>query len=490
MERGNVYLIGAARQDDTDALCREILSARAVDEKAIMFTVDREPAEALAGLPDDQGPGELRLYRVQPPAASPFSALQTLPRTIARRLSPGRGLLVLHFPVNLWEGVNDATLVRWLHACASMARKVSCALLIFASGPEVQAFLARMRPLNDNLSGLARLHREGGTVSYLIRHWRSRQGVMASRRFRLPSSPDGRYPTLIPCEFSRPQEEPDADVYLAVRGALESVSSRPFTTIFDDAKSLYLRALEARAATVVFSLEKSADIAEIAGYLHKLRQVCGGALKLVVREMTPCLRYRDEQNLLACGANLIVPHGTGNTRLLTQLASIQGQIYARPLAPDPIGLLARSYRPQQRGIFASDDFVRHLNETLDAPGADESQGVLVVLEPVRTLSAQQAIGQCQLRRYGDLACTHENQVFLYLFECHPDIAPYALQQVFRLPFRRLFRDWRIYGNQADIRHQIQPLRKAVAEPDGGPQTGSETGKREPARRPVRQPLLN
>src|SRR5690606_21412414 len=112
-------------------------------------------------------------------------------------------------------------------------------------------------------------------------------------------------------------------------------------------------------------------------------------------------------------------------------------------------------------------------------------------EPVASLTAQQAIGQCQLRRNGDLACTYRNTVFLYLFECHPDIAPYALEQVFRLPFRRLFADWRTHTDTQDIRQHIGPLRNAAA-CDGASPPPPVSEPHQPALRlnPVRQPLLN
>src|SRR5690606_6722831 len=139
MELGSVYLIGAERQEDADAICQEMLAPRSLHDKAALFAVDREPAELLSGLQDDEGPGELRLYRVDTSAASPFAALRSLPRTIARRVSPASGWLVLSLSASVWDGVDEPAIVRWLEACGAMLRKRRCALLILASGPAVPA---------------------------------------------------------------------------------------------------------------------------------------------------------------------------------------------------------------------------------------------------------------------------------------------------------------------------------------------------------------
>ncbi|MFP3409701.1 BcsE family c-di-GMP-binding protein, partial [Pseudomonas sp. SIMBA_065] len=77
--------------------------------------------------------------------------------------------------------------------------------------------------------------------------------------------------------------------------------------LFEDNEQVWLRAQQANAATVIFSLTRSEYINELAKMVHSLRRTRGNGLKIVVREMGASLRYSDERLLLACGVNAIVP---------------------------------------------------------------------------------------------------------------------------------------------------------------------------------------
>lgn len=80
--------------------------------------------------------------------------------------------------------------------------------------------------------------------------------------------------------------------------------------LFENRDALLEAAQSASAATVIVGIDNSYQLLELAQQLHDLREHCGPQLKIVVREMEPSVRYRDERLLLACGANLIVPDGT------------------------------------------------------------------------------------------------------------------------------------------------------------------------------------
>lgn len=462
----DAYLIAIDSREDADTLCCQLLAARSPDEKAILFSVNREPVTVVAGLRDDEGPGELSLYRLDAPAGSPFKALATLPRTLARKLRPECGLLILSVAASAWDDCSNASLEQWLDSLSSVLRGTRCALLILAHGNQAANFAARARTMNDSLAGLVQLRRQQDYAYYQIRHWRSCQGVTTARQLLLAKGPDLRFTIVLQSEPQRPMESVDSDVCLAEVNALGNPPlSPPFTATFENAQKLYSRALLASAATVIFSLNDSARIPELGGYLHRLRRERGSALKLVVREMAPCLRHRDEQALLSCGATLIVPHGIGNTRFLTLLESVQGQTYARPLAINAKTLVVRSQPPRYRGKFPAPAFARHIADIVGNPGLDGQRGVLLILQPVATLTTQQAMGQCQLRRHGDLACAYRDRLFLYLFDCSAETAPHALQQVFRLPCAQLFNDWQAYTSAEEIHERLRPLRSEVqAEP--------------------------
>ncbi len=81
-------------------------------------------------------------------------------------------------------------------------------------------------------------------------------------------------------------------------------------------------------------------------------------LKIAVREMSASLRYSDERLLLACGANLIVPHVAPLSRFLTMLEGIPGQRYSRHVPADIDALLAGLRPLQLKGYMRPEPFSR------------------------------------------------------------------------------------------------------------------------------------
>ncbi|MFY1079425.1 BcsE family c-di-GMP-binding protein, partial [Escherichia coli] len=100
----------------------------------------------------------------------------------------------------------------------------------------------------------------------------------------------------------------DRDVYLAQTEVLEGAP--PLSAawrLYDGWGGLLPAALQAREATVVLAIDENAQVDALARLLHRLRRERGNALKLVVRELQPCLRYADERLLMQCGCSLVVP---------------------------------------------------------------------------------------------------------------------------------------------------------------------------------------
>src|SRR5690606_543982 len=87
---------------------------------------------------------------------------------------------------------------------------------------------------------------------------------------------------------------------------------------------------------VVLSIGENADVDALARIVFELRSERGNGLKLVVREMQPCLRYADERLLLESGASLVAPANLPLARVLTLLETIQGQTWQGAL-PVPGG---------------------------------------------------------------------------------------------------------------------------------------------------------
>ena len=195
--------------------------------------------------------------------------------------------------------------------------------------------------------------------------------------------------------------------------------------------------MQAQAATVVLAIDDNADVDALARLLHRLRRERGNPLKLVVREMAPCLRYADERLLLQSGVNLVVPANVPLARFLTLLETIQGQHWQGQLSADQERLIRLHRPPEIGGIVSAAQFKQVVGELLGSDGS-AVESALLALQPVAGLRAAQTLQQLHMRRRGDLACIHGGQVWLFLFACRRDGVERALGNLFRLPWREMF----------------------------------------------------
>ena len=317
---------------------------------------------------------------------------------------------------------------------------------------------------NETLSGLSRLYRHNGEIRYQLHFWHNPLGVSAGQEFKL--SVDSQCFTLIPQTTvdTQPRVADDQHVYLAERAVLEgSPSLSRHWYLFESRQALLEEAQSARAATVIVAIDNSHQLLELAQQLHDLREKCGPELKIVVREMEPAVRYRDERLLLACGANLIVPEGTVLSRFLSMIESVQGQRWQYSQNSDFETLLERQRPPQVRGLVSP----RVFYETVEQIYTDSSGEVthqLIKFVPVPGLAPELFLNQMCLRRFGDIACLLNGELYLFLFACRADGLDPALGNICRLPWRDLFNQRHVLSGMTDLPEE--PFLHSTELPEG------------------------
>jgi cellulose biosynthesis protein BcsE len=386
----------------------------------------------------------------------PTHALVALQVDLERAIRPRRRLLLLRAASANWQELDDAALRNWLVRWTPWLEARLCTLLIISHGNAGVSLTARLLTHNGYLSGLARLQRRPGHLHFLMQYWRNSLGVSGASELILHEDAAGFYLHESPPVPLR--QSNDEDLYLAQKEALEGaplLSERRLLAA--DADELFTRALHAQTATIVFCIDHSDQFEPQARMIHRLRMQCGMALKIVVREMAPSLRRHDEQALIACGTNLIVPVRTTLSRFLVMLESIQGQVLQRPIVTDIEPLLHSTQSLRLRGLVTPAQFVDYLKTVVKNSLNNDPAGVLVALEPVQGLKAAQALTQSHLRRYGDVVCELNNQLYLFLFGCQPNTVETALANIFCLPYQELFLGHDVFVTVEQIQAQAQRL---------------------------------
>ena len=202
----------------------------------------------------------------------------------------------------------------------------------------------------------------------------------------------------------------------------------------------------------MFVLHQKPEFEALARTLHEIRQARGVELKLVVREMAPCLRYRDEQLLLAGGATLIVPHGSHLSRFLTLLESIQGQVWQRNGSDDFEALLERLRPLPLSGLLGAAGFAEAVRQMWSGRDRGEISHQLLRLAPREGLDLAAAAGQMRLRRHGDIACIADGNLYLFLFACRAEAVEPALDNVFLLAWQEIFGGYETLADASVLAH--------------------------------------
>ncbi|HDS1819858.1 TPA: peptidase [Pseudomonas putida] len=421
-----LYWLACDTADDATVLCRQVLEGLSGQARATLIAEAQAMRDVLGTLDAAQGPDALALYEAT--AQATLHLVDDLPRIDA----PGRVLVVLA-PADVWAG---DTVERWCNALRPVLLAEAALLLVISSGP-CAGLVARLRAFNQGLDGLAQVYRGKGGVRYLQHFWSNPLGKAGTRDLELVRLEAG----FAVAETPQAPTDTGGDelLCLAQRPVLEGAPAfSEHWQVCESLDELGDKASRAVSATVIFAMDGGQRLDSLARQLHRLRQLRGNALKLVVREMAPTLRYQDEQLLLACGATQIVPFGASLSRFLTMVESIQGYVWRRHLPTDFDALLARLRPLAICGLVAPGAFAEAVLQMWHGVRNGEIVHQLLVLRPAPGLTPLQACSRTVFRRDGDIACVVGDVLFLFLFACRSEGVEQALDHIFQLSWKELF----------------------------------------------------
>lgn len=443
MQPAGCYWITVSPEEDAQLLAQHCASG----QRPVAIICSGSGAEDLLSPPATDGTPAI------PPLILPATeeALMSLAEDPASLLPRSPGVILFFTTASLWETLSAARRYAWMKKMqASFAGQLST-LLIITSVPEVHSLRPQLQTFYRYLSGLSHLSRHQDHWDYRISWWADNDDMLTDRTLRL-SFTAGRFTQISQDQQAASPVPEDAHIYLLEQSVPEGEPVQAsHCCLFENNAALYARAREADAATVVFSLNQSEEIASLAGYIHSLRRSRGSALKIVVREKQAALRYSNERLLLACGVNVIVPFSAPVSRLFATLADIQGHTYNRHV-PAELDVLLRSLHPlQERGYLDPACFSRSVTERMNnAQAPEKAKGLLIVFERRSGVTAEAVLSQCKPRRFGDVFTLAENRLWLFLSSCRYNDLDTALRFIFRQPDEEMFSRRTVWHEEAEI----------------------------------------
>jgi cellulose biosynthesis protein BcsE len=460
-----LYWINIERQIDANLFCQQIIRNQPEKTRAVLICSEQNPEKLLTPIVGF-GPDKLPLFTL--PAQR--KALQHLTRDLMRALRPQQRLFILLVPASMWQAFTSEEMQQWLQHVQQWLDEQQCTLIVLCHSAGVNKVKNQLVSQHRYLQGLSCLQWQQDNAQYIVSWWSTEKGVTANQLVLLESNEQG-WSMADQVQEALSQSRNDEHLYLAESHVLEGAP--PLSSnwqLIESNTLLAQRAVNAHASTVIFALNESEHIDDMAQQIHNLRKQRGGAVKIVVREMNASLRYSDERLLLACGANLIVPHVAPLSRFLTMLEGIQGQIFSRHV-PEDINSLLEALRPLQlKGYQPPAEFCQAVLQLMNNTLLPENgKGVLVALRPVPGLRARQALTLCNFRRYGDMVTVADNRLILFLSTCRINDLDTALGHLFRLPVAEAFSNRLVWYQDQEVIYEINRMNT----PDAWQSTGDK-----------------
>ncbi|MFD2192360.1 BcsE family c-di-GMP-binding protein [Pistricoccus aurantiacus] len=455
------YAVVADSPVQAERLVRGVMQAQSAQLRVDWLAPGKRAREGVESLPPDSGPGTLAYWSL--PVNQLQEALLALPEDFSgvRRKGGQPRLIVLDVPAKALIALKPNHLRRWCWRWRLWLVQRNCCLLLLAQGEHGLALRERLEGCNDAIDGLLHLQpSDEGAYCHLL-HWRSDFGVTGVDDMLLTVTAEGWRRQSAATVTSG--GSPDEHVYLVQSAMLKGSDdvtghyAPGHWNIIDSLDEVLAQAARAHAATVVVAVEAARQIEPLARRLYHLRKTRGSALKLVVCELTPCLRYRDERLLLLCGTSMVAKFGLSFSDFLSRIEAIQGQRFTRPVTDD-LEALFEAFHPRiPGGRCAPAQFLEAVGQWLEGDATALVGSLMIVLTPAGSLTPEQLVAQARLQRQGDLLSLMEGRLYLFLFGCRRSASDAALQSLFGLPANALFLERREFDEPAAIAEEVQRL---------------------------------
>lgn len=342
------------------------------------------------------------------------------------------------------------------------------------------AFLLMLRPSAESVnvhdfqnyfSGVAKIDQENGEYKWKVEFWSTNGFAIGSEKVPLRFTDTG-YLQALGVSNAEVLLSPDENLVIVSRGAIIKERWVPSSwEVVDGNDEIVNRSQRLVAATVILDCFGRKYFEPIAQMVFKLRNTCGRALKIVVREQDEAIRLHYELFLLSVGANLVIGKDIPFARMESMIHSIHGQIYSKPLVPDFHAALSAALVEQVSGYVNLGRFIQLVRSAMDGSRNVRVPNILIKLPLLSEVAHIDALRSCRFRAGGDLCTATCDCIFIFFFACRMDDVDNVLQRVFAIPVADLFDDEFRFGDEASIEAQIDLLEFELQESSPADFTG-------------------
>ncbi|GAB0110420.1 cellulose biosynthesis protein BcsE [Pseudoalteromonas distincta] len=384
-------------------------------------------------------------------------------REISAYESLHEALVFIHFNTVQFNSAGEENIQIVIKECSAFAQKTGATILFLISGPDIAHYRFLLRRLNRFLDGLIFVDNDAAARVLEYDYWCHSTGIISNEHYQLSLNNNQfivQDPIISQSKKLENSDFSDEDDVWVVQNAVPEGTKLPvkYKTVKDN-NELFNKGPKVEAATLVFAVTRYTDLALLGKQCFELRKNCGRWLKLVIQNVDGVIRHQDECLFLTLGVNLILYSFSEPSRLLSQIQSIQGFQFSRPLPESVEHVLKYTENTFSKGYLPFYEFTKQVEIHSDSAANLGVSGVLVKLELLPRIDPIHPLHLFHIKREGDVFSIAKNTVYLYLHACRENDVDNAIKHLFKLKTNDFFALQNIISDHFYIQQECKQLRR-------------------------------
>ena len=368
-------------------------------------------------------------------------------------------LFVIVFDEIAFLPFEDKNLDKLLSSFSIFASRFSSTLLFISFGDAPEQALTKISRKSHYLCGIGSITDTPSGIQLNTRMWRNDDGTFSQGINPIILTKSG-YELVVDdynthmfvdhglCYVNESSFAPDESLFRSIKYFSTN------TELFNSAM------LNAKTATLFFSLTCRNEIDTLGEYIYKLREKCGIYLKIIVVEKIPGIRINSRNFLLMCGANFIFEATAKSSYINAMMPALMDIVYRRTIYT-PFENILESYHlfaNEGNGYLSAKDFKDKISSLL-AGNINNSKisAALAILTPNDSLSTETCISQFKPKRGGDYCTSIGGKLVIFLPMCTREQLSVTLEHTFNCDPSELFKSSDCFFNHHEIMDNILNL---------------------------------
>ncbi|WP_063655309.1 cellulose biosynthesis protein BcsE [Aliivibrio fischeri] len=391
-----------------------------------------------------------------------ITSLISLTNDITRLQTKKHSTITVTIPDNIFTTKNESDVIFFIKKLNEWSIKTTSTINLFVYGRDTH-LIKKSITQNPNLCVGYANYQSIDKNTYLehVYYWGLNTGMNGESEtyHSLHNNSATNYNIKHPHSLSSSANLDDEDTVYIAKTAIEYGYKIPDTMICASTNVELVNSLTSVSkAAIVLSCSEQNDVSELGMQAFQLRQRYGQQIKIIIKEMKPCLRYADEMYLLQAGINLIVHFGTRFSRMQSGIEMLKGQIFTRPLPSSIEELL--SFHVETIAVKGFVDFNRFIYYTktfLSQLETSQTQFALIKLERLPNIKIANYLSMCSIQREGDIMTITNDSMYLFLQGVRINDLATALHNIFKLPIQDIFISETSFTSIGRIEHELHHI---------------------------------